>query len=187
MNRSGSRIGWMLGLLSLLVVPLPASAATPPREVEATVVRVVDGDTLTAETRDGSKLKIRLLGIDAPEIERVNRKTGVVSKPGQPFGQEAKALLERLVLGKTLKLELHGTDRYRRLLAFVFVPPTFVNLALIQAGLAEYYKGGTPRFYQAILYDAEQEAKADQRGMWSQGAQYEAPRTFRARQRIAGE
>jgi endonuclease YncB( thermonuclease family) len=157
------------------------------REIGATVVRVVDGDTLVAETADGTKLRVRLLGIDAPEIERMDRRSGLVSKPGQRFGREAKAFLEKMVLGTTVKLEIHGTDRYRRLLVIVFAPPTFVNFELVRAGLAEYYKGQTPPFYQSVLYDAEQESRAQRRGMWSLGERYESPRAFRARHRIAGE
>lgn len=90
MNQPGSGSAWTLALLTLPLVAIPAWAAAPPRVLEATGVRVVDCDTLVAETTDGTKLKIHVLGIDAPEVDRVNRKIGVVSKPGQPYAQEAK-------------------------------------------------------------------------------------------------
>jgi micrococcal nuclease len=59
------------------------------RTVEGVVTGVSDGDTLKLENAEGTKLKIRLYGIDAPEIEKINRRTGRISKPGQPYGNEA--------------------------------------------------------------------------------------------------
>ena len=54
------------------------------------VVRVYDGDTLKATGHD-IDIKVRLVGIDAPELKRGKH------KPGQPFGQKAKRFLSRLV------------------------------------------------------------------------------------------
>jgi endonuclease YncB( thermonuclease family) len=178
-------------LVSLFLVAFatsPAAAAPGPRLIEATVVRVADGDTLTAQTKDGAKLKVRLLGIDAPELERLNKKTGQVSKPGQPYGAEAKAFLERLVLGKAVRVETHGTDLYGRQVAVVMVGSSDVNVELVRAGLAELYRGrNLTVFYETVLYAFQEEAKQAGRGMWSLGERYESPRAFRARHRIRGE
>ena len=94
----------LLPLLALLIlVPLVSLAKDPIRIEEGIVKKVADGDTVTAWTNEGTKLKVRLYGIDAPETAKVNRRTGVVSKPGQPFGEEAYRVLEHKVLGKRVK------------------------------------------------------------------------------------
>jgi len=55
------------GLFLVLLLTVPAHSATPRTHV-AKVERVSDGDTITAFTSEGTKLCIRLLGIDALEI-----------------------------------------------------------------------------------------------------------------------
>lgn len=72
-----------VGISFFLLTP----AAAAPRTVVATVERVSDGDTLIAITDNGTKLRIRLIGIDAPEISHGE-------KPGQPFGEEARDYLD---------------------------------------------------------------------------------------------
>jgi micrococcal nuclease len=57
-------------------------------------------------TNEGTKLKVRLYGIDAPETTKMNHRTGVVSKPGQPYGDEASRALENKVLGKKVKVQI---------------------------------------------------------------------------------
>jgi len=64
------------------------------------VVLVSDGDTIIV-MHDGKKEKIRLYGIDAPEMK-------------QSFGKEAKAFTESMVFGKTVEVESITTDRYGR-------------------------------------------------------------------------
>ena len=73
----------------MLLFPLISVAKEPIRTEEGIVKKVADGDTVTVMTNEGTKLKVRLYGIDAPETEKMNHKTGVVSKPGQPYGEEA--------------------------------------------------------------------------------------------------
>ncbi len=67
------------------------------------VDRVSDGDTVTATTSGGTKLRLRLLGIDAPEV--ANDK-----KPGQPYGEEAREYLEHLIGGKVVRVDADGSD-----------------------------------------------------------------------------
>jgi endonuclease YncB( thermonuclease family) len=68
------------------------------------VTRVVDGDTLKAESQ-GYTVTVRLVGIDTPETSKKK------NKPGQPFSQRAKIHLQKLVLNKTIELEGYGLDR----------------------------------------------------------------------------
>jgi len=71
----------LLFLIAAAVVGISAQArAADIRTITARVVGVHDGDTLTALTDDKRQLKVRLHGIDAPEL-------------GQPFGQASKRAL----------------------------------------------------------------------------------------------
>jgi micrococcal nuclease len=102
--------------------------------------------------------------------------------PGQPFGTEAKAYLKQLVEAKRVTVEIYGVDRYKRLLATIFVDGKDINLAMIEAGLAEVYRepeSGNP--YTPQYQAAEEAARAARKGMWVQGDAYESPRAYRKR------
>jgi micrococcal nuclease len=137
---------------------------------------VADGDTVTAITANQTKLRIRMLGIDAPETPKGTK------FPGQPYGPEAEAYLKRLVEGKHVKVEIYGSDRYQRLLSTIFIDGKDINLAMIEVGLAEVYRGpesGNP--YEVQYQAAEQVARAAKKGMWVLGDTYESPRAYRQR------
>jgi endonuclease YncB( thermonuclease family) len=148
----------------------------PHRIEEGLVTRVSDGDTITVITANQTKLRIRMVGIDAPETPKGPK------FPGQPYSKEAEAYLTQLVEHKRVKVEIHGVDRYKRLLATVFLDGKDINLAMIEAGLAEVYRGPesgnayTPQ-YQA----AEHTVRSAKKGMWILGDTYESPRAYRKR------
>jgi endonuclease YncB( thermonuclease family) len=129
----------------------PAAAAG-----RATVAAVGDGDTL----RLTNGRKVRLLQIDAPELH------------GDCYGKAALAALRRLTPpGSTVILvrdpELDATDRYGRLLRYVFAGGTNVSLALVRQGAASpyFYRGERGR-YAADLLAAVAGARAARRGYW---------------------
>jgi endonuclease YncB( thermonuclease family) len=141
------------------------------------VTRVYDGDTLTVES-EGYKFKVLLVGIDAPETYRKK------NEPGQPFSNKAKIHLQKLVLNKTVELEGYGLDRYSRVLGVVYVDGINVNLEMVKEGLAEVYKGKpAPGFDNRPYWDAEQEARKNKLGMWSQGDKYISPKEWRKLQK----
>jgi micrococcal nuclease len=164
-----------IGLLAALLVPA-ATHAVPPRSVVASVQRLADGDTVTAVTPNQTKLRIRLLGIDAPEIEHG-------SKPGQPFGKEARELLGHLIGGKVVRVEAFGADRYHRVLAVIWDGPVNINLAMVARGYAEVYRGARCQAYCLELEQAEAKARRQRLGIWSQ-EYYESPQAFRHRMHI---
>lgn len=98
-------------LALLLFLPLALHAKAPIRIEQGVVQKVTDGDTVQVTTAEGTKLKVRLYGIDAPETEKMSHKTGVVSKPGQPYGEEAYRALESKVLGRSVKVKIMDIDR----------------------------------------------------------------------------
>ena len=117
-----------------------------------------------------------LWGIDAPETPKGTK------FPGQPYGPEAEAYLKRLVEGKRGTVEMYGVDQDKRLLATMFIDKKDINLAMIEVGLVEVYRGpesGNP--YKVQYQAAEETARAAKKGMWVLGDKYESPRAYRKR------
>ena len=151
----------------------PDPAATMPAAAEGPfpVTRVVDGDTVRVLI-DGQDTSVRLIGIDTPETVAPNR-------PVECAGPEASVYAEQLMSGQEVFLELDATqgayDNYGRVLAYVWVADSrqdagavMVNLAQVQAGLAEEYTYDDPYKYQQLFQDAEQQAQDDLLGQWGQ-------------------
>ncbi|MBI5004366.1 thermonuclease family protein [Candidatus Kaiserbacteria bacterium] len=107
-----------------------ASAAVSPTRLYP-VVKVVDGDTIDI-LKDGTKMRVRLLGIDTPEVVDPR-------KPVQCFGREASIEAHRLLDDTSVRVETDPSqdtyDKYGRLLAYVRLPDdTFVNKYMIARG-----------------------------------------------------
>lgn len=133
---------------------------------EYPVVSVTDGDTFKVRI-DRSITTVRMLGINTPE-------TIDPRKPPQCYGKEASDELRRLIVGKHVRLELNPnrekTDKYGRLLAFVYIGDMFVNEYMIMNGYAREYTVGKPYQYQREFRADERRAKADKKGLWGQCA-----------------
>jgi len=137
------------------------------------VTRVCDGDTIVAKG-DDIVIRVRLVGIDAPET------SGRKREPGQPYSQQAKKYLAGLVLNKVVDIKGYGLDRYNRILGVIFLEDKNINVEMIKAGLAELYRGKPPPGLEiAPFWRAEKEAKEAKRGMWSLGDKYISPREWR--------
>jgi len=147
-------------LRTVLVAALAVSQTVPfaPKRSEAVVVTaVIDGDTI-AVAKFG---RVRLLGIDAPEMGRG-------FDTSAPFAREARDRLSELVLRRWVRLEPEGAafDVYRRRLAYVFREDgVFVNAAMVRDGLARV-TAREPLARLAELRRAEAEARRAGRGMW---------------------
>lgn len=123
------------------------------------VQRVVDGDTLVL---DGGT-RVRLIGVDTPETKHPN-------KPVEPLGPEASEFTRRHVEGRqvTLQFDRERRDRYKRVLAYVYVGDWFLNEELIRAGFSRAetrYPFSTQM--KARFRAAEAEAKENRRGLWA--------------------
>ena len=127
------------------------------------VAHVVDGDTIDIAIPDQDKpvTRIRLLGVDAPEVSRMDRR-------GEWLGAEATNYLRERLLGRyvDLKCERHNLiDRYGRLLAFVYLDGSLVNAELIEQGLAYAYTRFSHGFADEFLH-LETQAREEKRGLW---------------------
>ena len=169
-----------LFIIAAILLLVASSQAAAPRTLIAKVERVSDGDTLIAITDNGTKLRIRFLGIDAPEAAHS-------TKPGQPFGEEARDYLDHLVGGRMVRVDAFGPDRYKRVLAVIWDEQINVNLLMVAMGYAEVYRGAPCQAHCRELEQAESKARQDRVGMWVQGDKYESPAAFRKRMRIRGD
>ena len=118
---------------------------------EGKVVGVSDGDTIKV-LKDGKQVKIRLASIDCPE-------------KGQPYGKAAKKFTAEMVAGKIVKIWETDTDRYGRIVGFVFVGDRNLNKELLSAGLAWHYKHYSR---DPELAKLEFKAKSARIGLWSE-------------------
>lgn len=155
MRISHNREGVPNGLAQVFAVIIALFAATFAgntfaAEITGKVVGVHDGDTITLLADDRIQVKVRLAGIDAPELK-------------QPFGNASKQELSRLVFGKEVRVEDKGKDRYGRTLGDVFVGVEWANEAQVRNGMAWVYLqySRDPK-----LLEAERQARQGQRGLW---------------------
>ena len=138
-------------------LPLSSPAAPITTTDSVLVVAVLDGDTIRV-ARLG---RVRLLGIDAPEI-------GHGFDTAAPFAREARDRLTELLLRRWVHLEPDGVkvDSYKRRLAYVIRDDgMFVNAALVREGLARVTARAPLRRLDE-LKRAEVEAQRARRGMW---------------------
>lgn len=116
------------------------------------VTRIIDGDTFETETGE----KVRLIGINAPEISDI-------------FGEDAKQHLADLIDGKTIDLQTdkisNDRDRYSRLLRYVKLDGLDINKQMILDGFAFAYL--KYHFENANDYkEAQLTANENNKGMW---------------------
>ena len=122
-----------------------------------TIAKIYDGDTITLSTGE----RVRFLQIDTPELS-----------PTECYGDEARSALVSLLSTPgqiTLKTDpkLDKVDRYGRLLRYVFIGKTNINLKLVEIGAAApyFYRGEKGRYSTQIL-KAAQSAKDKSLGLW---------------------
>lgn len=143
-----------------------ASSTTPGQAVDqATVVEVIDGDTIILEIA-GMRESARLIGIDTPETKHPTK--GV-----QCFGPEASQFLTGLLPAGTLlrvERDIEARDAYGRLLLYLFLMTQdgerFVNLELIARGFARPLSIAPNVRYQEDVVAAAVDAAQNRRGLW---------------------
>lgn len=165
-------------LLALLASFVVAQAKEPIRTIEGLVTKVSDGDTINVIDSLGTKVKVRLYGIDAPETEKSNRRTGYISKPGQPYGDEAWESLEGKVSRKRVKLDVIDVDKYKRLVCLVWLGDRSINQEMVAEGWAWAYRKYLDRPHASEFIGFEAQARRSHLGVWQQ-ANPQPPWEFR--------
>lgn len=154
-------------MMKILIILLPClilaftSSCTPESEnitsknkensVSGKVISITDGDTYDILMEEKRTMRVRMEGIDAPE-------------KGMPFYKVAKRHLSDLCFGKTVTLEITGTDNHGRSLAYTYLEDgRELSHEMVKAGLAWHYKKYNSDTTLAIL---ETEARRLRQGLW---------------------
>jgi endonuclease YncB( thermonuclease family) len=130
--------------------------------IEGVIAKVIDGDSLVLQPKTGAPIEVRLRDIDAPEI-------------CQAGGPEAKAMLERLALGKEAALATAGRDTYGRTVGLVTVEGQSLSKQMVAEGHAWSNRS---RFDRGPLMKEERMAIALKRGLHAAGGA-QNPKDFR--------
>jgi micrococcal nuclease len=145
-------------------VPLPPAAAQPNTPT-ATVLRTVDGDTVDVIDDTRGRIRLRLLGIDAPEVHRPGMTVGCY---GPEAAEYAKAMLTGQRVAIVMDPSQDSHDRYGRTLAYVqLADGRDFGVEAARAGMVhEYVYGNNPVKRYPQIAEAVSEAKAASRGLW---------------------
>lgn len=148
----------VLGVLTSCGSSPPDALNTTPEAVGhhfiATVTDVVDGDTLIVD-RDGREEVVRLLGINAPEVDEC-------------LHEGATGYLTDILSGRTVGVEDHGTDRFGRGLAYLWLGDSLVNEGVAARGLAIATTPDDGDPLGASIVSAEEAAAAEGLGLWAE-------------------
>jgi endonuclease YncB( thermonuclease family) len=152
------------GRLAVTAVAVGMTAvAVAAESLTGRVVGVHDGDTLTLRIEGQPQIKVRLAGIDAPELK-------------QPYGQVAKQALSALVFDQIVRVEGGQRDFYGRTLGTVYRDEVNVNAVLVAQGAAWVYRAYP---HDQTLVPLEAEAQAERRGLWRLEIQHCPPWQYR--------
>ncbi|MDW8272683.1 MAG: thermonuclease family protein [Chitinophagales bacterium] len=167
---SNKQIGYAFKTLLQISLLLLHHSCTSPAEEKSkitsttyVVTHVIDGDTFWAKNKT-QKVKVRLIGIDAPEMRTgyndVLNEAGVI----------ARNFLESLILKKEIKMEydIDTKDRHGRTLAYVFLNDgTFVNAELLKNGYARTLTVPPNVKYADVFSQLQKEAIIQKKGLWA--------------------
>ncbi len=127
------------------------------------MTRIIDGDTFWCEDANRKRIKIRLIGVDAPETRNTAK------KERSPYGDESALFLAKMIGGKKVRLEFDVSkyDRYGRTLAYVYLNDgTFVNAELLKRGYATVMTVPPNVRYADSFVRLAARARANRRGLW---------------------
>lgn len=140
----------LLFLLVFFSINTLLSAQNQPGKLTGKVTYIVDGDTFDLLTEDSVKVRVRLNGIDCPERK-------------QDYYQVCKEALGKYIFAKNVTLITHGKDRWRRVIADVYVSDEPINLKMVQNGFAWHFKKYSS---DMSLAKAEEKARKKKIGIW---------------------
>ncbi len=151
--------------VAFAILGLFLSSMVWAREViSGKVLTVIDGNTLEVTTAENETYKILLFGIDSPEL-------------GQEFGEKAKRFLEKLILDKSVSVEIQGKDRLGNRLGIVLIEGKDPREQLLEEGLAWTAERQPIQEFEEIKEKARQRNK----GLWKE-QEPTPPWTFRRQQ-----
>ena len=129
---------------------MPYSRPKPQMVMSGRVLEVYDGDTITVLSGQ-NKFRVRLFGIDAPEVL-------------QDYGMQSRDQLRDLILGQTVSVEVLNVDQYGRAVAMIRKDLLEINQEMIRRGAAWHYKQYAAG--ETAFAEAQQEAQKAKAGIW---------------------
>lgn len=139
--------------LATLFGVFSAAPAFAVEQFSASVVKVTDGDTINIRRVKGRTEKVRLRGIDCPEIN-------------QPFGRKSRQIAFEIVKGQTIIVQPKERDRYGRLVAdIILLDGRNLGNELVRNGACWWFRRYAPD--DKNLKEAETQAKSERRGLWA--------------------
>jgi micrococcal nuclease len=176
------RLSLLALLLALSLSPVAGLAAaapcTMPRKPvglpSASVVRVVDGDTIVVHA-EGRTVRVRMIGIDTPEVHASDKLRRDAQRSGQDaaiiqrLGAKASAFTRKYLSGRRVELERDTTalDRYGRTLAYVWVGEELYNIVVVRDGYASLLTIPPNVRYADALAACYRSAREFRRGLWA--------------------
>lgn len=139
-------------LASVLLLSLRSEAEI----LQGRVIGISDGDSVTVLDASSMQVKIRLMGMDAPERK-------------QAFSKQSRQSLAALLFDRQVTVESSKKDKYGRTVGKILMDGLDVNLEQIKAGMAWHYKQyqhEQPDGDRLLYVQAEEEARAARRGLW---------------------
>lgn len=138
---------------------IPTPTSIPVQAQLFKVTKVIDGDTIELESGE----KIRYIGINTPEMDNKN-------SVKLCFAKEATSKNKELLEGKEVSLtkDVSETDKYGRLLRYVYIGEIFVNDYLVRQGFAQINTYPPDVKFKKQFQEAEKEARNNNRGLWNQ-------------------
>ena len=143
----------------------PPAAEAAPIATTATVLRVVDGDTVDVRDDTRGRIRVRLLGIDSPETKKPGYTIGC-------WGPQAAEFATETLSGQRVALDSDPTqdtrDRYGRSLAYIVLTDgrNFAAEAARAGAARSYVYDDKPASRYPEIKSAEDEARAAHRGLW---------------------
>lgn len=131
------------------------------------VVKIFDGDTIVININNKNET-VRLLGIDTPESVHPN------PKKNTKYGKMASLYTKKLLTGKKVSIELdvQKRDKYKRLLAYVYLNNKMVNETIIENGFAKPLTIAPNVKYTKKFTKLFQKARKNKKGLWSIGYKF---------------
>lgn len=143
--------------------------ALPLKSFSGVLTAVHDGDTVSIRT-GGSAERVRLIGIDAPELGQ------------KPWGSRARDHLKKLLGNGAVRVstDMEQRDQYGRILGYVWSSDgRMMNIEMLRDGYAVLYTVPTNVQHVESLQAAQSEARQARRGIWGKGGLRETPSRFR--------
>ncbi len=166
-------------LAAILLILFLAAPACAGRTIDGMVRAVYDGDTLLLTTREESRLKVRLYGIDAPETRKPDR-------PGQSYGDISRRTLMYKIMGRRVTAEIVDIDQYKRAVAVIRYNGRDINREMVAEGMAWAYRQYLQSPYESEYISSETRARSRRAGVWRE-PKPQPPWEFRERQQGGGK